>query len=93
MSEIRSDVFEKCREINLLLNSGNEKDARNKLIEMLDFMQEREIPYNALVNHLIREVGLFPYFDENQAVSVPQRFMAAYHRIPLTVSYMILANE
>lgn len=67
MSEIRSDVFEKCREINSLLNSGNEKDARNELIKMLDFLQENDIPYNSLVNHLIREVGLFPYFDEKQA--------------------------
>lgn len=67
MSEIRSDVFEKCREINSLLNSGNEKDARNKLIEMLDFLQVNDIPYNSLVNHLIREVGLFPYFDEKDA--------------------------
>lgn len=67
MSEIRSDVFEKCREINSLLNSGNEKDARNKLIKMLDFLQVNDIPYNSLVNHLIREVGLFPYFDEKQA--------------------------
>lgn len=67
VSEIRSDVFEKCREINSLLNSGNEKDARNELIKMLDFLQENDIPYNSLVNHLIREVGLFPYFDEKQA--------------------------
>lgn len=67
MSEIRSDVFEKCREINSLLNSGNEKDARNELIKLLDFLQENDIPYNSLVNHLIREVGLFPYFDEKQA--------------------------
>lgn len=67
MSEISSDVFEKCREINSLLNHGNEKDARNELIKMLDFLQEKDIPYNSLVNHLIREVGLFPYFDEKQA--------------------------
>ena len=67
MSEISSDVFEKCREINSLLNNGNEKDARNELIKMLDFLQEKDIPYNSLVNHLIREVGLFPYFDEKQA--------------------------
>ena len=67
MPEIRSDVFEKCREINSLLNSGNEKDARNELIKMLDFLQVNDIPYNSLVNHLIREVGLFPYFDEKDA--------------------------
>lgn len=61
------DIFEECRRINSLLNEKNEDKARNKLILLLDYLQTNGIPYTDLVNHLIRETGLFPYFDVNSA--------------------------
>lgn len=57
-------VFEKCREINDSIIKGDEHNARNLLICLLDYMYEHKLPYNPLVNALIREVGLFPYMDE-----------------------------
>lgn len=61
------DVFESCRLINECLNSARESDARNKLIKLLDHMNHSGLTYGPLVNALIRQVGLFPYLDEESA--------------------------
>jgi hypothetical protein len=57
------EIFESCQTINTFLQSNNEKEARNELIKLLDYHEENKIPYSNLVNHLIRETGLFPYLD------------------------------
>lgn len=57
-------VFKKCGEVNDSLLQGDEHKARNLLICLLGYMDEHKVPYNPLVNALIREVGLFPYMDE-----------------------------
>ena len=56
-------VFDECSAINDLLKSGDETGARNNLIRLLDHHERERIPYSPLVNHLIRESGLFPYLD------------------------------
>lgn len=58
-------VFEKCSEINNLLNSGQEVPARDLLIKLLCYLQNKGLPYTPLINALIREVGLYPYMDES----------------------------
>ena len=60
-------VFDKCREINNLLLANNENEARDELIRLLDYHIKNGIEYTPLVNHLIRELGLFPYMDETTA--------------------------
>lgn len=60
-------IFQTCHNINDLLISGKENDARNLLIKLLDYHKENNIEYIPLINHLIREVGLYPYIDENTA--------------------------
>jgi len=57
------EVFEECSTINDLLQAGDETEARNNLIRLLDHHERERIPYSPLVNHLIRESGLFPYLD------------------------------
>ena len=57
-------VFKRCGEVNDSLLQGDENNARNLLICLLGYMDEHKVPYNPLVNALIREVGLFPYMDE-----------------------------
>ena len=60
-------IFNKCQYINDLLISGKELEGRNELIKLLDYHSTNEIKYSPLVNHLIRETGLFPYIDEDTA--------------------------
>lgn len=56
--------FEKLKCISNLINSGKEKDAREKLIRILE---KEDKPYSNLLNHLLREVGLYPYIDYDEA--------------------------
>ncbi len=57
------DVFEACHNINDLLLGNREHEARNELIKLLDYHETNNIQYSPLVNHLIRESGLYPYLD------------------------------
>ena len=57
------DIFETCREVNNLLFQNKENEARNELIKLLDFHEQEQIQYSELVNHFIKETGLYPYLD------------------------------
>src|SRR5690554_743309 len=61
------DIFETCQLINDHLTSNQEVQARNELIKLLDYHERNEIEYSPLVNHLIRETGLYPYLNTNTA--------------------------
>lgn len=60
---METQIFEKCHNINSLLISEKEKEARQELIKLLDFHKNNKISYIPIVNHLIRETGLFPYIE------------------------------
>lgn len=61
------DVFDNCNKINELLNQGLEEEARSAVIMLLQRSKGQVSPYEELVNHLIREVGLYPYIISNKA--------------------------
>lgn len=61
------DIFDACAIINNLLNQGNLNEARSEVIKLLQRCQGKVEPYGELVNHLIREVGLYPYIDIEKA--------------------------
>lgn len=56
--------FEKLSLISDLINAGNEETARTELIKVLNSVKK---PYSPLLNHLLREVGLYPYIDIENA--------------------------
>ncbi|VVH63711.1 hypothetical protein BSPWISOX_994 [uncultured Gammaproteobacteria bacterium] len=56
------DIFKACQIINDHIPLDEEK-AREKLIKLLDHCKSKKIPYNELINHLIRRLGLYPYLD------------------------------
>lgn len=60
---MQEQVFDQCHTINGLLISNKENEARQELIKLLDYHNNNDLPYNPLVNHLIRETGLFPYLE------------------------------
>lgn len=60
---MQEQVFDKCHIINGLLISNQENEARQELIKLLDYHNTNDLTYNPLVNHLIRETGLFPYLE------------------------------
>lgn len=61
------DIFETCTKVNDLIFEKKENEARNELIKLLDYHEQNEIQYSELVNHLIRETGLYPYLDTKTA--------------------------
>ena len=60
-------IFDLCNNINNLLNNKKEREARNKLIKLLDYLEKEHIAYTPLVNHLIRKTGLYPYIQQDSA--------------------------
>jgi hypothetical protein len=66
-NHITDVVFERCHQINDLLTSNAENEARQELIKLLDFHKQKELDYSSLVNHLIRLTGLYPYLQIEQA--------------------------
>lgn len=60
---MQEQVFERCHVINNLLNGNKDNEARQQLIKLLDYHEKNKLDYTPLVNHLIRETGLFPYLE------------------------------
>lgn len=60
---MQEQVFDRCHTINGLLIDNQENEARQELIKLLDYHNTNQLEYTPLVNHLIRETGLFPYLD------------------------------
>jgi hypothetical protein len=61
------DIFEECAIVNDLLRNNNGNEARNRLIRMLDNLDRKNQAYDPLLNHLIRESGLYPYLEPETA--------------------------
>ena len=51
------DLFENLKRINKLINNQEESQAREELIKVLANVEK---PDSSLLNHLLREVGLYP---------------------------------
>jgi len=60
---MQEQVFDQCHIINELLIDNQDNEARQELIKLLDYHSTNDLAYNPLVNHLIRETGLFPYLE------------------------------
>lgn len=60
---MQEQIFDRCHIINGLLIGNKENEARQELIKLLDYHNTNQLTYNPLVNHLIRETGLFPYLE------------------------------
>jgi len=61
------DTFDKCHLISRHIESNKLNKARNELIKLLDYYKSCKIPYTPLINHLIRQVGLYPYLQLDTA--------------------------
>lgn len=59
------DLFERCRLIAAEIDNGNESKAREDLLLLLDECRRKSIPYTPFLNHLIRQLGLFPYMNDD----------------------------
>lgn len=60
---LNTEIFEECAQINALIENNNKAEARSMVINLLDKLRRDGNGYTPLINHVIREVGLFPYID------------------------------
>lgn len=86
------EIFERCQEINTLLNQSNEQAARNELIKLLDHHEKYKIPYTPLINSLIRETGLFPYLKPDTA-SWQDRFVFEAFKVDTGLEFPITLHR
>lgn len=61
------DIFEACHHVNDFILQRKESEARDELIKILDYHSKEKIKYSELVNHLIRQTGLYPYISVDTA--------------------------
>lgn len=64
---LNDNIFARCSEINDKINDGSISEARSMVIELLDCLEEHSNSYMPLINHLVREVGLYPYMKPETA--------------------------
>lgn len=64
---LNDDIFVRCSEINDKMNDGSISEARSMVIELLDSLEGHDNSYMPLINHLVREVGLYPYMKPETA--------------------------
>jgi len=75
---LNTEIFEECAKINTLIEKSNKAEARSMVINLLDKLQRDGNEYTPLVNHVIREVGLFPYIDPKTALWEDQVVVEAF---------------
>lgn len=61
------EYFDRCKKLFDYIKMDNYTKARNGVIHLLNDLKQNNIEYDELVNHLIREVGLYQYIDENSS--------------------------
>ncbi|MBF7042084.1 DEAD/DEAH box helicase [Campylobacter volucris] len=67
-------IFDKCVEIYEILNDNNkETEAKEKLFYLLDKIQDKAL-YPPILNHLIRQFGLYPYMNQSTSI-LEDRFL------------------
>ncbi|MFD2257181.1 DEAD/DEAH box helicase [Luteolibacter algae] len=78
--ETNIDTFSECSEINDFLRAGSEREARNKLIQLVDYHFRNEFKHPPYLNQLIRDTGLYPYLDEDTS-SWQERFLSEAFKV------------
>lgn len=75
---LNTEIFEECAKINALIENSNKAEARSMVINLLDKLRRDGNEYTPLINHVIREVGLFPYIDPKTALWEDQVVVEAF---------------
>lgn len=75
---LNTEIFEECAQINALIENSNKAEARSMVINLLYKLRRDGNEYTPLINHVIREVGLFPYIDPKTALWEDQVVVEAF---------------
>lgn len=75
---LNTEIFEECAQINALIENSNKAEAISMVVNLLDKLRRDGNEYTPLINHVIREVGLFPYIDPKTALWEDQVVVEAF---------------
>lgn len=75
---LESEIFDICNNVNELILNRQMDIARTEVIKLLDRLNRDGDEYSPMINHFIREVGLFPYIDRNTASWQEQAIVEVY---------------
>ena len=75
---LNTEIFEECAQINALIENSNKAEARSMVVNLLDKLRRDGNEYTPLINHVIREVGLFPYIEPKTALWEDQVVVEAF---------------
>lgn len=81
----KMNTFETFHKINDLIINNDETEARNELIQVLDFHEKEGLEYPEIVNNLIRQTGLYPYL-RNDTASWQDRFIYELFKVNIGFS-------
>ena len=90
--DIDIKIFDACQEINSLLVIDKEYEAREHLIKLLDFHKSQNKCYSPLVNHLIRDTGLYPYLNEESA-DWEERFIYNLFKVDVGMEFPVTLHR
>lgn len=90
--QIDNKIFETCQGINHLLATDKEYEAREELIKLLDFHKSNDESYSTLVNHLIRETGLYPYLQEEHS-NWEERYIYNLFKVDIGFDYPVTLHR
>src|SRR5690606_10005995 len=62
-----NNVFDSLHDINDFINANEIDFARNEVIKLLAKIEKENLEFPDPLNHFIREVGLYPYFNLEKA--------------------------
>lgn len=94
-------LFYECKKINSLFNEGNDNEAREKLIELLDKIQSNNSIIDSepkehltFLAHLIRKSGIYPYLKDYLNYSIFEDLLV-YSAFETNINneYIILHRE
>lgn len=86
------DVFAACQEINESIIDGDDETARDELIKLLDYLQKNGLEYGPIVNHLIRQVGLYPYIQTDSA-NWQDRFVYESFKVDIGLNTLVTLHR
>lgn len=86
------DIFDRCRTVCELIECNDERGARNELIKIMDYCNKNNIVYNSLINHLIRNLGLYPYL-QTESASWDDRFVYEAFKVDVGNNMVTLHKE
>lgn len=77
---LKNNIFSVIQELSFLLLSEKDKESKNLFLQLLEFREDFNQEINGIIDTIIRELGLFPYIEFPNELSVKSKIAYEYHK-------------